>query len=77
MLFQAMMQDNLNFVGWMFVLMFIFFALFVLATIFWVLMIIDCAKRKMSDNERITWILILVFLGAIGAVVYYFMVKRK
>ena len=40
-------------------------------------MIIDCAKRKMSDSERITWILILVFLGIIGAVVYYFVVKRK
>ena len=39
-------------------------------------MIIDAAKRKFkNENERVIWILILVFLGMLGAVIYYFAVK--
>lgn len=54
------------------------FALVIFSFVFWILMIIDCAKRKhLSDGERIAWILVLAFLGVIGAAVYYFAVKRK
>lgn len=54
------------------------FALVIFSFVFWILMIIDCAKRKgLSDGERVAWILVLVFLGAIGAVIYYFAVKKK
>ena len=66
-----------------FVVMMIFLVLLLAAAvifsfIFWVLMIIDCAKRKhLSDGERIAWILVLVFLGIIGALIYYLAVKRK
>jgi cytochrome c oxidase assembly factor CtaG len=66
-----------------FVVMMIFLVLLLAAAvifsfIFWILMIIDCAKRKhLSDGERIAWILVLAFLGVIGATVYYFAVKRK
>lgn len=46
--------------------------------LFWILMIIDCAKRKFKeDSERIVWILVLIFTGIIGALVYYFAVKNK
>ncbi len=46
--------------------------------ILWIWMIIDCAQRKFKeDNEKVVWILLLVFLGVIGAIVYYFVVKRK
>ena len=57
--------------------MILLFAVGIAATVFWILMIIDCAKRKMSDGERVAWILVLVFLGIIGATIYYFAVKRK
>jgi hypothetical protein len=79
MLFQAMMQ---NAGAWVVILM-LFAALLIIGlaiflTVFWILMIIDCAKRKhLSDGERVAWILILVFLGFIGATIYYFAVKRK
>ena len=47
-------------------------------TIFWILMIVDCATRKkLSDGERVAWILVLVFLHFIGASIYYLAVKRK
>lgn len=60
-------------------LLFVFFvfAVFAFLTVFWILMIVDCAKRKfLTDGERVAWILVLVFLGFLGAVVYYFAVKR-
>ena len=79
MLFATMMQDNWGlYFGLMVLLMILVFGLIISLTVFWILMIIDCAKRKgMTDGERIAWILILVFLGFIGASIYYFAVKRK
>lgn len=46
--------------------------------VFWIAMIIDCAKRKFkSDTEKVVWILLLIFLGILGAGIYYFAVKRE
>jgi hypothetical protein len=50
--------------------------LFILAFIFWILMLIDAAKRKMNEGEKVAWILIVIFLGIIGAIIYYFVVKQ-
>ncbi len=56
----------------------IFFITAILGVVFWIVMIIDCVKRTFkNDNEKIAWILILVFLHALGAAIYYFVVKRK
>ena len=45
--------------------------------VFWILMIVDAAKRDFKkDSERVVWILILIFLGGLGAIIYYFAVKR-
>lgn len=79
MLFQTMMQDNWGlYLALMVLLMALVFGLLIALTVFWILMIIDCVKRKnLTDGERIAWILILVFLGFIGASIYYFAVKRK
>ena len=51
-------------------------AIAILAFIFWILMLIDCAKRKFkNDNEKIIWIIVIALLGVIGAAIYYFAVK--
>ena len=64
-------------IGFMF-FMLIIVILLVLGLIFWIAMIIDCAKRNFKkDSEKIVWILVLVFLGVLGAIIYYFVVKRK
>lgn len=56
----------------------IFVAVAILATIFWIFMLVDCAKRNFKkDNDKVVWILILVFTGIIGAIIYYFVVKNK
>lgn len=52
-------------------------AVILFSVVFWIWMIVDCAQRKMKDNDKVVWILILIFLGSIGAIIYYFAVKRK
>ena len=43
------------------------------ASVFWVFMIIDCAtKEAASGNEKLIWILIVIFTHWIGALIYYF-----
>ena len=46
---------------------------------FWVWMLVDCAQAPEPDhdsNHRLVWILILVFTGWIGAILYFFLVRR-
>ena len=74
----AMMQSDTGLALVMLFLMMLAFASVIGLTVFWVLMIIDCAKRKqLTDSERIAWILVLVFLGYLGASIYYFAVKHQ
>ena len=43
------------------------------ASVFWVFMIIECAtKERASGNEKLVWILIIIFTHWIGALIYYF-----
>ena len=53
----------------------VFFLLGVLAFIFWLWMIVDCIKRQVSHKP--VWILVLLLTGIIGAIIYYFAVKRS
>jgi hypothetical protein len=79
--FMAGMDGILMGFAWMNLLIFFLGFLIILAgilgLIFWIAMIIDCAKRKMTEGEKVAWILILVFLHALGALIYYFAVKRQ
>jgi len=50
----------------------------ILGTVFWILMIVDCAKRKFkNDNDKIVWIVLLALTHLLGATIYYFVVKRN
>jgi hypothetical protein len=41
--------------------------------VFWAWMIVDCATHEPSQgNDKIVWILIIVFTNWIGALIYYF-----
>jgi hypothetical protein len=41
-------------------------------------MIVDCAKRKFkSENEKIIWIIVIALASWIGALIYYFAIKRE
>lgn len=46
---------------------------------FWIWMLIDCAQAPEppgESNHRLVWILILVFTGWIGALIYFFVVRQ-
>ena len=59
-------------------LIFTLVALIILLFVLWIFMVIDCARREFPNkDDRIVWILVLVFLSYIGAIIYYFAVKRK
>ncbi len=46
--------------------------------VFWIWMIVDCVKRNFkNDNDKVVWILVLVFLGILGAIIYFFVIKNK
>ena len=53
-------------------------ALILLISCFWVWMIVDCAKREFEKpDEKTVWILVIVLVGVIGAIVYFFAVKSN
>ena len=68
-------------VFWMLGFMAVFVILVVAAAVFWLYMLIDCLKRpdkkfpNKGGNERLIWVLVIVFLNIIGALLYYFLVK--
>lgn len=58
------------------VAVFLFLVLFlIVTTVFWVMMIIHAAKHEVPN--KVVWILVMVFTGFIGAIIYYFAVKRS
>lgn len=41
--------------------------------VFWVWMIVDCATNEPSEgNDKLIWILVIIFTSWIGALIYYF-----
>ena len=64
--------------GFIMFFMFLFFAIAIAATVFWIVMIVDCAKREFdSEGEKVAWILVVVLVGFVGAIIYYFVGKRR
>ncbi len=43
--------------------------------VFWVWMVVDCAKRNFPEKNK--WLIILVLGYIVSAVFYFFMVKLK
>ncbi|MCL5070518.1 MAG: PLD nuclease N-terminal domain-containing protein [Actinobacteria bacterium] len=46
-------------------------------------MLVDCVKRDNSEfpsageSTKTMWLLIVILTGGIGAIIYYFLVKKK
>ena len=48
-------------------------AFIILQLVMWIWMLVDCLKYEPSEgNEKVIWILLMVFLGIIGSLLYYF-----
>ncbi|VVB94678.1 Uncharacterised protein [uncultured archaeon] len=50
--------------------------------VFWLWMLIDCLKRPddkfaaVGNNAKLIWVLVIIFTGFIGALIYYFLIKK-
>jgi len=47
----------------------------ILFFIFWLVMLIDAIKNQ--KENKLMWILLIVLLNVLGAIIYYFVEKRK
>jgi hypothetical protein len=46
--------------------------------VFWIWMLVDCATKERSDtNDKIVWLLIILFLNCFGALLYFFIRRPK
>lgn len=46
--------------------------------VFWVIAIIDVAKREFpGENDKLMWILVVVLAGWLGALIYWFVGRQK
>jgi prolipoprotein diacylglyceryltransferase len=56
---------------------FVFVLLILTGFTFWIWMIVDCVTHEPSTgNDKVVWIVILVFTYVVGALIYYFVRRR-
>lgn len=69
---------NMRLIAFLMGLFIVIIILAIIGMIFWIFMIVDAARRDFADKDtRVIWILVLVFLGIIGAFIYLFAVKMR
>jgi hypothetical protein len=55
-----------------------FWLLGLLATIFWVWMLVDCLQNaSITGTEKIVWVLVIIFLHVLGAIIYFAVARSK
>ncbi|MFZ3383960.1 MAG: PLDc N-terminal domain-containing protein, partial [Candidatus Methanoperedens sp.] len=60
----------------------LFVPVLVFVIVFWFWMLIDCLKRLDDNftvggnNAKLIWVLVIIFTGFIGGLIYYFLIKR-
>ncbi len=59
------------------IVIYVFFILLALASaVFWIVEIVDVARREFPQpNMKIVWLLVVFFLHGLGAIIYYFVGK--
>jgi len=66
-----------GFVLFFILIWFAIMAVGILSLIFWIFMIVDVAKRQFKkEDDKILWLLVVILTGIIGAIIYYFMIKK-
>jgi hypothetical protein len=55
-----------------------FIPLGLLATAFWIWMLIDCIKNEnITGNEKIAWVLVIALTHLLGAIIYFFAGRKR
>ncbi len=45
--------------------------------VFWIKMIIQCAKSQRDGSSKVVWILLMLVTGVIGSFLYYLLGSKK
>jgi len=54
------------------------FGIALAATVFWAAALMDCALNEAKEgNDKLTWIIIIIFTQLIGALIYHFVRRPK
>jgi len=55
------------------------FAVILVFGVFYLWMLIDAIRRNnyTGKDDKILWIVLFIFTGWLGAILYYFIIKRK
>ena len=49
-----------------------------LATVFWMWVLVDCITKEPSDgNDKIAWTILIIFVPLFGALLYYFILRPE
>ena len=68
-------QTPVDFFAGLLALGLVFWLLAIVATIFWLWMLVDALVNERRTEDKILWFLVIFFLNIIGAVIY-FVVRR-
>jgi hypothetical protein len=69
--------DNGGVIGGQLALGAVFWILAIIATIFWLWMLVDVLMSSKPANEKILWFLVVFFLHLIGALIYFFVGRNR
>lgn len=53
----------------------LFLTIVFLAVAFWLWMLIDCVRFETEGGAKLAWLLVILFVGIVGAPVYFFVRK--
>ena len=60
------------------IIILMFLGIGLLGTVFWIWMLVDCAKHEPKEgNDRLIWILVIALLHLPGALIYFFVRKLQ
>lgn len=69
-------QDNAGdggaILGGVISVMLVIWVLGILATAFWIWMLVDALMHVTDPTEKLVWVLVIVFLPVIGSLIYFF-----
>ena len=55
-----------------------FFLIGVLATVFWIWMLVDCATREPAQgNDKVVWVIVIALTHILGAAIYFLVRLRN
>jgi hypothetical protein len=71
-MFAAMM------VGWKVLFGLVLLPIILFTFAFWLWMLVDCLKsNRLPSNEKLIWVIVLVFTHFLGALIYFFVGRPK